>query len=261
MLQMLAIATIAASSAVTLPAAQQRECRHEAIRSVTLAATAQDRLDLIARAGSLRVIGRAGLSEVRVRGRACASSEDLLEQLQIETERSGNAVRVEAAEVESSGFSLGNRYHYLDLEIEVPAGMAADIQDGSGEIWLEDLGSVDLTDGSGELQVRDLTGDLSINDGSGQVEVHGVAGDVNVEDGSGEILVEGVGGSVTVHDGSGQIEITDVEGSVRVTDGSGEINVNDVRGDFIVDQDGSGAVVYNDVAGRVDIPARKRRGP
>lgn len=44
-----------------------------------------------------------------------------------------------------------NGYAQLDLVIEVPARLAADIADGSGSIELLNLGEVELTDGSGGI--------------------------------------------------------------------------------------------------------------
>jgi hypothetical protein len=60
------------------PAAAQDfdQCRHEAQRDARVQASASERLVLLARAGSLRVEGRSGITEVRVSGRACASSPE-----------------------------------------------------------------------------------------------------------------------------------------------------------------------------------------
>jgi hypothetical protein len=228
--------------AAASPAAGQRDCEHEATRSATLRASTGDVLHLIARAGSLTVRGREGLTEVRVMGRACASSEALLEQLRLETDRSGSTIRVEVPDIEGGSWLSGNRYHALHLEIEVPKGMAARIEDGSGEIVLEGLGPLDLNDGSGSIEITDIDGDIVIDDGSGG------------------ITVRGVDGSIGVNDGSGSISIRDVEGTVDIgDDGSGSIDVRNVAGDFIVGDDGSGGITYDNVSGRVDIPRRDRR--
>lgn len=235
---MLSALALAALAAVTQ---SWDNCEFTADRSATVASSGSDVLELVARAGSLVVEGRPGLREVRVRGKACASSRELLDQMVIETGRAGGRVRVEVPEVEHErSFLGGNQNASLDLVIEVPEGMEAVIDDGSGEAEIRGVGRLRLTDGSGEVRLFDIHGDVSIEDGSGEVEIDGVDGSVDVEDGSGEVVVRGV------------------TGSVNIEDGSGSIRVSDVRGDFIVRDDGSGDIRYDNVLGRVDVPEKDR---
>ncbi len=248
-----------AASAAAQQSRRDEDCRYEARRDDAVRASTRDLLHLIARAGSLKVTGREGASEVRISGRACASSRDLLDQLQLKTSRSGSTVNVEVPEIDQDGWR-GNQYARLDLDIEVPAGMAAEIEDGSGATELTGLGALQVTDGSGELTISDVKGAVRVHDGSGELVIRGVDGNVSVADGSGEIQVQHVTGSVTIHDGSGSIEVTDVEGDVSVPeDGSGSIDVSDVRGDLTVSAKGSGSVHYARVGGRVDVPEREHR--
>lgn len=231
------------AAALATPAVGQRDCRYEATRSATLRVASGDALRLIARSGSLKVVGREGLTEVRVMGHACASSEELLEQLVLDTDRSGSTVRIEVPEIDDGGSWLsGNRYHSLNLEIEVPKGMAARIEDGSGSTYLEGLGDLDMKDGSGDIEMSDMDGDIVLDDGSGGIRIVGIEGSIRVNDGSGEIEIRDVAGTVTIDD-----------------DGSGSIDVRNVAGDFIVHDDGSGGIEYANISGRVDIPRRERR--
>lgn len=240
-------------------AAVAQDCRYEARRDATIAATSGETLAVLARSGLLRIEGRPGLEEVRIRGTACASSEELLEQLRMETSRGGGTVRIEVAEVDH-GWGIGRRYARLDLVIEVPAGMPAEVEDGSGDIEIRGLGSLRIDDGSGDIEVTDIEGDVTIDDGSGEVVLADIRGDVFVDDGSGEIHVRSVTGSVEIEDGSGSIRVAGVGGSVRIPDdGTGEIDVRDVRGDFIVGDKGTGSVRHANIDGRVDVPERVRR--
>jgi len=241
---MIRLIAFAALAVATGAAAQSRDpCRYEAERSANLEASRSDRLALIARAGSLRVEGRSGLTRVQVRGHACASSEDLLEQLQLESGRDGGVVRLEVPEIDDDDdWNFGReRYARLDLVIEVPEGMAAEIEDGSGDAILRGLGRLRIVDGSGELTIEEI------------------AGTVTIEDGSGEITIRGVQGDVTVDDGSGEIDVARITGSVRIDDGSGSITVDDVSGDLTVSDDGSGSIRHSGVRGRVDVPVKERR--
>jgi DUF4097 and DUF4098 domain-containing protein YvlB len=233
-----ALAVAAFAALAPLP---RQECEFAAERSANIAGSASDVLDLVARAGSLRVEGRPGLREVRVRGRACASSNNLLDQLVLETRRSGDRVRVEVPDIDDGRSFFGNNYARLDLVIEVPEGMEAEVTDGSGEAEFTGLGRLNLTDGSGSLYLANMLGDVRIEDGSGEIEIVEVDGNVYIDDGSGEISVRNVAGSVTVNDGSGSIRVADV------------------RGDFTVESDGSGGITHRNVSGAVDIPEDDRR--
>lgn len=260
------IRTTTAVAAALLMAAPltAQECRFEAQRDARLDAASGDRLVLIARSGSLRVEGRSGTGEITVRGRACASSEALLERLRLRSERSGGIARVEVEEIDSEdGVNWrDNTYARLDLVIEIPAGMQVDIEDGSGEMIVRGTGDLVIDDGSGEIDVADIDGSVRIEDGSGEVMVARVRGDVTIDDGSGEVTVSDITGSLTLDDGSGSIDIAGIDGSVRIPDdGSGDLDVRDVGGDLIVSDKGTGNIDHSDVRGRVDIPDldRKRR--
>lgn len=252
-------ATLLLGAAQSALAQSSDQCRHEAQRTADIDASGASLLAIKAGAGSLRIEGKAGLDRVVIRGRACASDARLLEEIQLRAERRGSDVVVEAMQrIEGWSFT-GRRYASLDLVIEVPARMAARIDDGSGSIDITDLGAVDITDGSGEITGRDLHGDVRIKDGSGGITLTDLAGGVNIDDGSGSIELRGIGGLIEIKDGSGEIDVRTARNSVRISDGSGGIEVADVDGDFIVTRSGSGGIGYNNVKGRIDIPDRRVR--
>lgn len=244
-----------------LPGQDQDDCAFEVERSATLGAGAGDGLALEHGAGSLRVEGRAGATGVRVVARGCASHREYLDDLQVETGRSGRAVQVVARYPRFNGWSGDERrYARLDMVVEVPMGMAAAIEDGSGSLELRGLGALDLEDGSGGIRLEDIGGPVVVDDGSGEIVIRGVRGNLHVDDGSGEVDITDVAGDVEVEDGSGGLSVRQVTGSVRVDDSSGDIEVRDVGRDFIVTDDGSGSIRHSGVRGRVDIPTDRRRG-
>jgi hypothetical protein len=209
-------------------------------------------------AGDLRVEGSDG-DAVIIRGRACASSAAVLEEISVRTSLDGERLEIETEMPEGSWSWSGSSYAYVDLEIRLPANLAVSIDDGSGDAFVGGLASVEIDDGSGKLEVRDVAGSLSVSDGSGDLEVAEVGGEVRISDGSGDMTVRGAGGVIVESDGSGSIRIERTRGSVTVeNDGSGNIVVDGVEGDFVVDNDGSGSIRYDNVSGRVDIPERKR---
>ncbi|HEY4733097.1 MAG TPA: hypothetical protein VIH53_00970 [Gemmatimonadaceae bacterium] len=217
-------------------------------------------VEVDAAAGSLRVEGKAGLRQVQVTGTARASSQQILSQIRLIAERRGDLVYIKA-DIPDQDYRGGEDYNAgLDLVIEVPQGINAEISDGSGDAKIYNVGALEATDGSGDFLVEGAAGSVRVTDGSGNLTIENVTGDVRVSDGSGDVKVRNVSGSFIVEsDGSGGLYATDVRGSVVIeSDGSGNIDVNKVGKDFTVNSKGSGTIDYDSVTGRVDIPERHR---
>ncbi len=234
---------------------------YTAPRNAVVDAAGAKSVEVEAGAGTLRVEGKAGLRQVQVTGTARSSSQQFLARIKLIAERRGDVVFIKADIPDSErGYNDDNYSASLDLVIEVPQGINADVSDGSGDAKILNVGSLDATDGSGSFSVIGATGSVRVTDGSGDLTIENVGGDVKVEDGSGDINVRNVTGSFTVEsDGSGGIYATDVRGSVIVqNDGSGSIEVNKVGKDFKVESKGSGSIDYADVSGQIDIPDRRR---
>ena len=230
-------------------------------RNAVVNAAGARRIRVEAGAGTLRVEGKAGLTQVQVKGTASASSESILRDIKLVAERRGDEIFIksEMPEGDFSWFGSRSSSAALDLTIEVPQGLDANIADGSGALDVRNVGSLEAEDGSGEFEVDGATS-VRITDGSGNLVIKNVKGDVRVRDGSGDIVARNVAGSFTVEsDGSGGIFATDIQGSVVVErDGSGEIHASRV-GELRVASKGSGGITYDAVKGRVDVPDTRRR--
>jgi len=247
--------------AVRIEPARSGRCAYEAERTVSVSASAAEWLRLSAGSGELTVEGREDADHVQAVGRACASDEEYLEDLTLTLERRGDDVVLVANYPyrDGRGGWRGEDYARIDLAVEVPRGMAVDLEDSSGGMEVSGTGELRIDDSSGEILVHGVDGPVWIDDSSGGIEVRDVGGDVEVDDGSGGIELTDVRGSVLVRDGSGEIDVAGVEGDVVVADdGSGSIDVRDVRGDFSVRSDGSGGIRYSGITGSVDIPSDKR---
>jgi DUF4097 and DUF4098 domain-containing protein YvlB len=242
-------------------ASAQSSPGYTAPRNAVVDAAGAKTVEVEAGAGELRVEGKPGLKQVQVNGTARSSSQQFLSQIRLIAERRGDVVFIKADMPDENWRSDSNDYSAsLDLIIEVPQGIDAEVSDGSGDTKILNVGSLEATDGSGDFSVIGATGTVRINDGSGNLVIENVGADVRVSDGSGDIEVRNVTGSFTVeNDGSGGIFATDVRGSVIVEhDGSGNIEVNKVGRDFKVETKGSGDIEYTAVSGQVDIPDRHR---
>ncbi|MGB3563189.1 MAG: hypothetical protein WBC09_09035 [Thermoanaerobaculia bacterium] len=211
------------------------DCPYDASREAVLDVGGAAQLRIEAGAGSLRVEGQKGLTEVRVDGTACASSKDLLQDIQIKTDRKGDTLVVVADIPDGSDWR--NEHAHLDLVIAVPSSLALKVEDGSGSANFSNVGALQLKDGSGEVDIRNAGGSVEITDGSGELDIAGVEGDLWITDGSGELDIRKI---------TGDLEIDQ--------DGSGGIDVSHVTGDLMVGRDGSGGIHFDDVGGRVQVP-------
>jgi hypothetical protein len=212
------------------------DCSHRSPREATVKTNGARRIRVIARAGDLKIQGRAGASTVAVHGTACSSRESGLDEIKLIAERRGDEIHVEAS-MPDEWFGGARR---LDLSLEVPSSLPLDVDDSSGSVEIRDVAALEIEDSSGELRIEN------------------VAGAVTVRDGSGEIVIDGAGSVVIADDGSGSVRISGVKGSVVVQDdGSGSIEVSDVGGDFAVEHDGSGGITHDGVRGTVRIPRRR----
>jgi len=237
------------------PAEAQR-CEHARDIELTTDAAGVRLAVIVAEAGELVIEGGSG-DQIVIEGRACASDAGRLQEMSVNVDPREDRVEIET--VIPDGWSwTGGRYAYIDLHIRVPAGIELRVDDGSGNVAIRGVASVELEDGSGNIEVSDVGGDVSVDDGSGNIGLENIGGEVWINDGSGNIDIGNVGSVVVDDDGSGNIDIDGVRGSVMVhSDGSGGIWVAAVGGDFTVQDDGSGGIRHRDVGGVVRIPRQR----
>ncbi|MGH8288254.1 MAG: DUF4097 family beta strand repeat-containing protein [Steroidobacteraceae bacterium] len=253
-------------------------CRYSAPRNVDLDAATLKSLLLNLGPTDAHVRGVAGLSQVEVRGTACASNPDWLQDLRIDTSRSGDDAAL-TVRTGNHGMTFGlfglSRYAYMKLSVSVPPRLAVAIDSGSGDVGAEALASLDFHSGSGDLKASDIAGPLALQLASGDVDARRVGSVQLRSTGSGDVTVSEVHGDVHAdRAGSGDLHFSDVEGSVWVGSigsgdlhlesisrnvdvrsiGSGDVVVDDVGGDLKVDAAGSGDVSYHGVKGTVHVP-------
>jgi len=255
-------------------------CRYSAPRNVDLDATALRSLLLNLGATDAHVRGVAGQSRIEVRGTACASNPQWLDDLRIDASGSGPeaTVTVRTGDHDSSFNPSGHsRYAYIKLFVSVPPQLAVAINSASGDVVAESLASLDYRSGSGDLKAHEITGALTVELASGDVDARGVgslelrnssSGDVTASDvrgdvraghvGSGDLHFSDVRGGVSIESvGSGDLRLKHIGGNVRVGGvGSGDVVVDDVAGNLRVDATGSGDVSYRGIKGTVHVPSR-----
>jgi hypothetical protein len=255
----LAPAIFAVAAAVVAASALAGDCAYSGIRDVSLSAQGVRKVHVIGSAGTLRVAGRHGATEVRARGKACAPSSRVLGKVQLIARRVGDEVLIQA-KLPSTGmhFSFWTSPS-LDFVVDLPATIPVEVEDGSGDMQVIRVASLDVEDGSGDIDIYEIGGDVRLLDGSGDVTIRDVRGKVRFSDGSGDVIVRRTKGDVEVEcDGSGDLEFVNVGGSVEIeSDGSGSIEADNIGGAFTVSNDGSGGIHYVRVRGNVRVPTTK----
>lgn len=185
------------------------------------------KLDISAGAGTLNVSSSPSATEISVSAMVCASRKSGLDGMGIERIVQGDTQYLWTKIEDQKGGFFSSGYAFIDLEVTVPAGMAVDIKDGSGDLSVSGTGDLSVVDGSGEARIFAIAGNVKVKDGSGELTIEDVQGNVDVDDGSGEIDIVKVAGAVTVRDGSGDIDVRDVQLEVTIVeDGSGDVNVD-----------------------------------
>lgn len=264
---------------MSLAAAAEARCTESREIERNIDAAGLSSLDLIARAGSLRIEAGNG-SAVHLRARLCSSEAKALDRMDVSQDTVDGRLSLEAViPWDTPGFDPESAY--IDLELRVPAALAIDAMDSSGDIVARGVSLRSLRDSSGGIRIEDGRSGLRLEDSSGDIEIDGLAGDLELRDSSGDIEVEAVAGGVHVRvDSSGDIRLRDVGGPVRIdqdssggilveqvrggvhigSDSSGSIEVRDVSGDVSVGSDGSGEIAVRDVRGNFSV-REKGRGP
>jgi hypothetical protein len=243
------------ASLLLVPAlAMADDCKFHADRNLDLDLSGVQSVRFVVNSYELHVDGTAAAGKGTVRGKACASSQEALDRLQVTQERQGDKLVVELKS--ESHMSFG--YNNTDLKVEatVPSTIPVTIEVGSGEAKASRLASLESAVGSGELEAGDIKGAVSTTVGSGSAKFENT-GKVDVSTvGSGDFEATRVDGGVRISTvGSGDARLRDITGNVEVgTIGSGDLNVDGVKGDLVVRTKGSGDIDQRGVTGHVDVP-------
>jgi len=220
-------------------------------RQLNLDANAITTLDVDTGAGSLIIRGQQGLSEIKLTAEIYTSSDNK-NNFDLELKKSGDTAYLVAKTPNSFGSWIGSSPH-IDVVVYVPPAMMLDIDDGSGDIQINDIdASIEVNDGSGDLVISQVIGNVGIDDGSGNLIVNNVAGNIKIEDGSGNLTIDHANGMIDIEDGSGELTVNNVVGNVNVVDDSGEITLENISGSVDIN-DGSGDLTVRHVDGMVTV--------
>ncbi|TMO97707.1 hypothetical protein CWC14_08080 [Pseudoalteromonas sp. S3260] len=226
-------------------------------------------LAILSGAGSLDIQGSNTATNISVD--AIIYTADIDDEYELTLEKSGTQAKLVAQNKSNNGISFySGQSPSINLVVTVPSTLNLDINDGSGDIVINEMQSnidvkdgsgslsingaknLNIDDGSGSIYVKNVVGDLALNDGSGSIDIDNVSGNVAIEDGSGGITIKHIKGAVTVDDNSGDMLIEHIGSSVTIEDGSGDIRVNYAKA-LTITEAGSGDVSIDNISGTVKL--------
>jgi len=250
-------------------------CEFSAQRDFDVEAAGIETLVLALESDDVEVEGVAGLEQIQVRGKACASNEARLAELVIEQQRIGKDLAI-TARARASEFRLfGSSYAYIDITLRVPERLTVGIRGSSGDAQVKGIAALDFDTRSGDLVADAIAGSFGVKTASGDIRGSGfgsvhvrstASGDINLRDvrgvvnleqsGSADVTLDQVGGGVEIGSvGSGDVSVHHVDRDVVIGSvGSGDVEVSDVGGDLRVRSSGSGDVSHRGVRGAVSVP-------
>ena len=240
-----------------LPALAASECKYEAPRNLTADLAGVRGVQISLHAEDLHLTGGPSATALTLKGRACASDQSMLDDLQVEQRREGDQLIIEVGRHSGMHINLfGSSYSSLELNVQLPASMPVTLSVGSGDAYVSGLQQLDAQVGSGDLHATQIAGRLAASVGSGDIDAGDVGSLALGSVGSGDARVSGVRGDASVGSiGSGDVTLKQVGGSVHAdTLGSGDLEVRDVGGDLSLGAKGSGDVDYSGVKGKVSVP-------
>lgn len=258
---------------VFVPALASAECRYSADRNFDVPAAGIRTIAFDLGSSDVIVEGAPGISNIEVRGRACASQAQWLDQLTVDQNRNGDRLEITPHDGHDlHGF--GSHYAYVQLRVRMPTKLAVTVKSVSGDAEVGNIASLDFDSSSGDVQASHISGTFGAHVSSGDVRGEDIgdveiratsSGDINLRDvhgpvnvarsGSGDLRLDTVGGVQVGSVGSGDVWVSDASGDVAVESiGSGDLSVNGVNGNFRVGSRGSGSIDHRNVHGTVSVP-------
>ena len=208
-------------------------------------------LNVLSGAGSLEIKGSETATSISVD--ATIYTADIEDEYELTLEQDGKQAKLVAQNKSRNGISFySGQSPSINLVVTVPSNLNLDIDDGSGDIFINAMQSnINVKDGSGNLTISGAK-NLTVDDGSGEVNLENIAGNLELTDGSGSIHINNVSGNATIDDGSGEMHVSNISGSLNVEDGAGDLVISHISGAVNVD-DNSGDMIIEHIGSNVSI--------
>lgn len=195
-------------------------------RSLSLDASELSTFDVYAKQGDIKIIGVDGSDTIEVKAKIRMSDN---RDYTLELKESGSTAYFESYFSKGkNSWSTGSQY--IDLVVYMPSEMALKLEQGSGDLTVENIkNGLQLDDSSGDTNLTDIKGSLEIKDTSGDLDIRRTDGDITLEDGSGDIDIYDTTGNVRISDGSGDIYVKTAKSLTVLEGGSGDTDYSDIE--------------------------------
>ncbi|HEU5367707.1 MAG TPA: DUF4097 family beta strand repeat-containing protein [Ktedonobacterales bacterium] len=147
-----------------------------------------------------------------------------------------------------------------DVTISVPRNVSLYVLSAKGDVTVRGLqGSVRLDAGSGDVEIQDV-GSIQLGSISGDTHLEGCQGDARINSVSGDLLARNLGSLEITGAINGDSQISEVIGEVSLKQSVngdahftnvGHVSVANMRGDCVVAQ--AGSVVVNNLSGDLNV--------
>ena len=175
--------------------------------------------------GSVEMMGW-DRGEVQITGEKYASTQDVLEQMQIEAVAEGGSLRIRTIRPALRNCNCGAKY-----TLRLPRKAVLDrIETSNGSLRLEAIeGEARLRTSNGSLTVIDVKGPLEATTSNGSLEINGYEGSATLKTSNGRIRGSGIRGRIEAETSNGSMDIVIAEPAaglpMRFTTSNGGINL------------------------------------
>ncbi|QWF80722.1 DUF4097 family beta strand repeat-containing protein [Amycolatopsis sp. CA-230715] len=138
-------------------------------------------------------------------------------------DKPGNSFRVEGDTLVLADCGSGCS---VDYDVVVPKGTAVTGKNGSGDVRIKGVASVDVSALSGQVTVQGVEGPATVGTTSGDIEVHDIGGEVKAHAQSGHVRGDGLRAKTDAEAQSGDVDLKVTSPQdVRAHTGSGSVKL------------------------------------
>jgi hypothetical protein len=261
----LVFATTAVAATFTARATIERDVEK------TFTVTAAGMLRLDTSGGSIKVApGPEGVVKItaheRIRASSDADADNLLKNLDLNFEQTGNDVHAAAKyEASSFGFHFGSWPPVqVDFIATVPARFASDVHTSGGGITIGDMaGAVNARTSGGGIHLGKLGSTVDARTSGGSISLDEAGGEVKLDTSGGSITVGRVAAPADLSTSGGNIRIDSVEERLRAHTSGGTVKAGikgPVKGECSLSSSGGSIHVTVDKTAAFDLDASTSGG-
>ncbi len=115
----------------------------------------------------------------------------------------------------------------VDFEITVPSSCDVQLQNGGGQVAVQDTsGVICVRTGGGNVEAHGLEGQIAMKTGGGRIGASNLRGQIEMQTGGGRIGAQNLHGRIKLRTGGSNIMLGNVHGQLTASTGGGRVEVN-----------------------------------